>query len=317
MVSIIIPIYNVEKFIQRCVYSLLEQTLEDIEYIFVNDASTDKSLEILNSIVDKHTNKNIKIISHPFNKGLAAARNTGIESAHGDYIMHCDSDDWIEKDMCEQMYNYATTHHADIVVSDFYIEANQVSSISKQCVPDSKEEALRSLLKGSLHGSNCNKIINANLYRTHKLSYINNINMWEDLIMMIKLFYYADSILYLPKPFYHYVQYNENSYTKKITQKSLDNMISGVSIIENFFKQKQCFTLYASDLSFIKLTVKLNLLINSNNIQQKELNKLYPESNKYILSYNAMSYFWRIALWFASHKLLFLFNLMKFIHKLI
>ena len=315
MVSLIIPIYNVEKFIERCVYSLLEQTLKDIEYIFVNDASTDRSLEILHSIIDKYPNRNIQILSHSFNQGLAAARNTGIKAAKGDYIMHCDSDDWIEEDMCEKMYNYAISHHADIVVSDFYIETSQKTSISKQSVPATKEEALRCLLKGSLHGSNCNKIINANLYKDHQLSYINDINMWEDLIMMIKLFYYAKSIKYLPKPFYHYVQYNQNSYTKKITTKSLNNMILGVSIIENFFKQNKCLASYGADLSFIKLTVKLNLLINSNGIQQKEWNKLYPESKQYILSYNAMSFFWRIALWGASHKLLFFFNLMRFIHK--
>lgn len=317
MLSIIIPIYNVEKYIARCVHSLMAQTLQDIEYIFVNDASTDKSLQILESIIAEYPERQTKIISHPKNKGLAAARNTGLDFARGSYIMHCDSDDWIDSDMCKVMYSYALSHASDIVITDVFKETENKTSIIKQEVAFDKENALRQLLRGELKGYNCNKIIKKELYTNNELKYLDGINMWEDLIMMIQLFYYAKTIHYIPKAFYHYVQYNSNSYTNRITSTALLNMIDGVTYIEKFFNNCGELTKYYKDLSFIKLTVKQNLLMNTMGMQQRQWNVIYPESNPYIFSYKVMSLFWRIALYFAAHKMLFLYNLMREIYKII
>ncbi len=98
-VSIIVPIYNVEKYIERCAVSLFEQDFEDIEYIFVNDCTPDNSVEILEKVIEKYPNRksHLKIVHHKENKGLGSARNTGLEQATGNYILHIDSDDWCEK----------------------------------------------------------------------------------------------------------------------------------------------------------------------------------------------------------------------------
>lgn len=311
MLSIIIPIYNVEKYIERCARSLMKQTLSDIEYIFVNDASTDRSMEVLYSVIDKYPDKKYIIISHPLNKGLAAARNTGLKASHGNYIMHCDSDDWIETDMCKNMYEYAVATQADIVVSDIYKETYKQTLRIKQTTPSNGLEALRYLLRGEIQGYNCSKIIKSDLYKEHHLAYVEGINMWEDLIMMVRLFFYAKSIKYIPKAYYHYVQYNPNSYTKRLTLQSLNNLIDGVKLIEDFFTKENVLDDYKQDLCYLKLTVKLNLLLNSYDEQQKLWNQLYPESNSLIATYKAMSWYWRIALWFASNNELCIFNFMK------
>ena len=97
-VSIVIPVYNVEKYIERCVRSLFEQTLDDIEYIFVDDCSPDQSVAVLQSTLQDYPNRkeSVRIIRHKENKGVAVARNAGINAAQGKYLIHCDSDDWVD-----------------------------------------------------------------------------------------------------------------------------------------------------------------------------------------------------------------------------
>lgn len=105
-VSVIIPIYKVEPFVARCAQSLMEQTLTDVEYIFVDDASPDNSIAVLRKVITKYPERSnyVKVLTHTENKGLPAARNTGLAVAQGEYIFHCDSDDFVEPDMLEQLY---------------------------------------------------------------------------------------------------------------------------------------------------------------------------------------------------------------------
>ena len=100
MVSICIPIYGVEKYIERCAISLFEQTYQNIEYIFVDDCTPDKSVEILKSVIERYPNRKpyVRIIKHKKNRGLGSARNTAVDAAKGEFLMHVDSDDWIDND---------------------------------------------------------------------------------------------------------------------------------------------------------------------------------------------------------------------------
>ena len=120
-VSVIVPIFGVEKYIERCARSLFAQTIDDkdVEFIFVNDATRDSSIDILRRVVDEFPGKQVEIINHPSNLGLPAARKTGVEAAHGEYIIHCDSDDWVEPDYCRKLYETAISQNADIVVCGY------------------------------------------------------------------------------------------------------------------------------------------------------------------------------------------------------
>ena len=102
MVSVIIPIYKVEKYVCRCAETLMQQTLEDVEYIFVDDATPDKSMEVLSTVLAKypHREEQIHIIHHKKNQGLPAARNSGLRIATGEYVFHCDSDDYVVIGTC-------------------------------------------------------------------------------------------------------------------------------------------------------------------------------------------------------------------------
>ena len=120
-VSIIVPVYGVEKYIERCACSLFEQTLDDLEFIFVDDSSPDDSIEKLQTLILKYPNRipQVRIIRHDVNRGLPAARQTGIRVASGDYIIHCDSDDWIDLDLCETLYLKASENSSDVVIYNY------------------------------------------------------------------------------------------------------------------------------------------------------------------------------------------------------
>ena len=141
-VSVCIPVYGVEKYIERCARSLFEQTIMDgIEFIFVNDCTKDKSIEILEQVVEKYPQRknHVKIINRQRNGGLVAARNTALEHAAGDYIIHCDSDDWVDRDLYEKMYEQAVVSGADLVCAPIvceYTNGTEGSEITPRIAKD-------------------------------------------------------------------------------------------------------------------------------------------------------------------------------------
>jgi glycosyltransferase involved in cell wall biosynthesis len=150
-ISIIIPVFRVEKYIERCVRSLFEQTLDDIEYIFINDCTPDNSMMILSNLIEQYPYRKsqVKIIHHTINKGVSAARNAGLKTATGEYIIHCDSDDWVEKDMYESLYDKAIAEDADMVGCDFYCEYKKKSIYCKQYFNQEIEQCFRQMLYGT------------------------------------------------------------------------------------------------------------------------------------------------------------------------
>ena len=116
-ISIVVPVYNVEKYLSKCLESLISQTLADIEIICINDGSTDKSLEILENYASK--DNRVKIINQE-NQGVSTARNNGLACANGEYVTFVDSDDWLESNSCEELYNKAIQTNSDIVLFSHY-----------------------------------------------------------------------------------------------------------------------------------------------------------------------------------------------------
>ena len=117
-ISVIIPVFNVERYIGECARSLFDQTLRDVEFIFVNDCTPDGSMEVLHRVMEGYPERAaaVKVVDKPCNEGLPAARRSGLELAEGEYIAHCDSDDWMEPGMLERMYRTARAYDADGVV---------------------------------------------------------------------------------------------------------------------------------------------------------------------------------------------------------
>lgn len=234
--SVVVPIYNVEAYIERCATSLFEQTLSSVEFIFVNDKTPDRSIDILEEISQKFPFRkpHIRIISHTQNLGSAVARISGIKIAQGEYVTFCDSDDWVEPEMYEKMFDRVSGANCDIVYSNYYVEyphrqicsnLKEVSDIEKYC---------EMLLYGFIPSFSWIRLYRRNLLLSHlpKL-YRDGINMWEDAMMNIMLMPYLKSIIFEPFVGYHYNQCNVNALTKVWSKNARDNVKAVVDLISS------------------------------------------------------------------------------------
>ena len=225
-VSILIPIYRTSEYIEKCAESLFNQTFTDIEYIFVNDASPDDSIDKLNSIIDKYPNRKnqIKIIHHLINRGSAAARNTAIDASTGDYITFVDSDDYIDKEMVEELFFKALSDKADIVVSDYLIEKSDKTDYFYNYISTENEENFKSiLLDQNTSSSLCSKLVRRYLYELPEIRVPEGLNYMEDRHIMTRIFYFANKIVKVDHAFYHYIQYNTHSITKLKNRRPAEN----------------------------------------------------------------------------------------------
>ncbi len=170
-VSVVVPIYKVEAFIAKCAESLLSQTLDDVEFIFVDDATPDRSMELLQQCIERHPHRKgqVKVLHHERNRGLPAARNTGLAAAEGEYVFHCDSDDFVEPDMLEVLYGVAQERNADIVWCDWYLSFEHSERYMKQPDYATPLDALKAMLAGQMKFNVWNKLVRRNLYADHRI----------------------------------------------------------------------------------------------------------------------------------------------------
>lgn len=245
LVSILVPIYNVEKYIERCVRSLMEQTYDNIQYVFVDDCSPDKSVEILLKTISEYPKRenNVKIVSHEYNRGLSAARNTAVKNATGLFLLHVDSDDYIEKDAVDNLVNIQTLSEADIVTGLALKESKVYNNVVEIREYSSMHEATVDVIKISLRHTIWGRLIRKSLYTQNGLHATEGVNVGEDAQVIPQLFFYANKVAYCFKLVYHYNCENENSYVHKTTEinrlcQKREQDIKSYLIIRDFFKDK-------------------------------------------------------------------------------
>lgn len=213
IVSVVIPVYNVEKYLAKCIESVQNQTLENIEIVLVDDGSTDKS----GAICDEYALKDERIVViHQRNGGLAHARNTGIELARGEYIGFIDSDDWIDITMYEELVNEFAKKDIDVVCSGIKLvgSTGDIKEIEyvKENVILKGEEISRLLLKRKFSVSCCNKLFKRNLFKDRHFT-VGKTN--EDFELLFYLFLQVKQVGILANSYYYYRK-NETSITSGI-----------------------------------------------------------------------------------------------------
>lgn len=282
LVTIIIPIYNVSTYIERCARSLYEQTYRYIEYIWVNDATQDESIEILKRITEDYPSRKMqmRIITHEQNMGLPTARNSGLKFSTGDYVFHCDSDDYIDKDMIRQLIRKAIDEDADIVYSDWYLSFTKSERSMKQPVHADPQECVKAMLCGSLRFNVWNKLVKRSLYVDNQIRFPDGCGMGEDMTM-IKVFAYAQKVAYVDRCYYHYMQNNPHSFTKVFSEEHWQQLHCNVFDIRSFIVN-QYGTLFDKELHFFCLNVKLPLLITADYSSYERWLGCFPESNSFI-----------------------------------
>ena len=298
-VSVIIPIYKVEAFIERCATTLMEQTLREAEYIFVDDATPDRSIQILEEVVACYPERKeqVRIVHHEENKGLPAARNTGLALATGEYIFHCDSDDYVELTMLEEMYNAAKAQDVDIVWCDWNLTFAENERYMKQPLFETPMKALKAMLSGAMKYNVWNKLVRRTLYKDNHIAFPAGYGMGEDMTMMM-LFAHAQNVAYIPKAYYHYVKLNTNAFSQTYSDKHLQELKHNVQRVVDYM-QEIFDNVLEKELNFFKLDVKFPFLIAG---QFKRWEEWYPEANKYILQNNCISGRSRYIQWLASKK---------------
>lgn len=280
-VSVIVPIYNVSRFIERCTESLMKQTLDEVEYIFVNDATPDNSMILLRNVLKRYPNRasQIKIMEHEQNKGLPAARNTGLAIAIGEYIFHCDSDDYVEHDMLEMLYDAAKEKEADFVWCDWFLSYDNNERYMKQPSFDTPLGALKAMLDGTMKYNVWNKLVKRNLYVENDILFPSGHSMGEDMTM-IRLAACAQKVAYVDDALYHYVRSNSEAMTQSYSERHLADVYYNVDETMAFLSTKGLDT--EKEMAFFKLNVKLPFLVTDSWDAYRRWNEWYPESNAYI-----------------------------------
>ena len=280
LVSVVVPVYGVERFVARCIESLLAQTWQDLEIIVVDDCSTDNSLEIITSIIARQPDccKHVKILRHNVNKGLPAARNTGMEVASGEYLFHCDGDDYVEPEMIERMMSVAQRSKADIVYCDWWLAYDKDRRYMRQPLCGTPAEALRAIMEGRMKYNVWNKLVRRRLYTDNHISFPAGYGMGEDMTM-IRLFAVAESVAYIPEALYNYVKTNSGAMTETMSADALKqvchNVDNTLSYLENRLADFERLS------SLFKLSVKYPLLFSKDVEQYKAWNALYKEADIY------------------------------------
>ncbi len=287
-VSVIVPIFNVEAYIERCVVSLMEQTLSDVEYIFVDDASPDTSVNILQEVLKRYPARqsNVKIISHEENRGLSAARNSGLSIARGEYIYHCDSDDYVKFNMLELLYNKAKERDAEIVWCDFTMDYGDRIEYCKifELNTDDKKQLIKNYLS---YGWNVvwNMIAKRSIYTRNSIKCYDGLNFTEDFGLTARLVFYANNFAYIPQALYIYNRANQSSIVHQELRvdkraQMIHDEITICDKIVSFYIEKGGWDVFKQELSWRILKTKRGWLYDSN--KWDEYLNLYPESNEYI-----------------------------------
>ncbi len=243
-ISILVPIYNVECYIERCARSLFEQTYPDIEFIFVDDCSTDNSMTLLSRVIDDYPQRkeHITIIKHNKNRGLSAARNTAVDSCNSDFLLHVDSDDYIEPNAVELLIEKQKNTDADIVTGQALLHNETSIFLMERPQFINKKDFVADMVKPSLHHTIWGRLIRTSLYKDNQIQAMEGVNIGEDLQVMSQLSYFANKVESVWSVIYHYENSNPNSYMNISSQKKMERSLQdtkSMEIVRDFFKSQK------------------------------------------------------------------------------
>lgn len=211
LISVIVPIYNAEAYLHKCIDGILTQTLSDFQLILVDDGSTDKSPQICDDYA--HRDSRVEAV-HKENGGLTSARKVGMDFARGGYSIHIDPDDWVEPNLLEALYCQAQAQNADMVICDFWEHANGAVIYSKQQPRSLHHKDVMAEMFTTLKGTMWNKLIRTSCYRQFQVQFYEELVLIEDLFLNFQLLLHPMTVAYVPQALYHYERnVNPNSLT--------------------------------------------------------------------------------------------------------
>ena len=280
-VSILVPVYNVEKYFARCLETLFSQTYSGIEYVFVNDCTPDKSMYVLQETLERYPSRanSVKIIENKQNLGIAIVRNTLLENATGEYVLFVDSDDWIEVDAIEKFVDKALQSNADIVGCDYFEEYHDRQVLFKQSYPSHHVEAMKAMTLLRIKGVLWKLFMRRELIVHNNIYFVPEVQFGEDYIFCCKLFFYAKSFSCVDEALYHYVQYNPNNYCSTESGLRIESFSRAITIVETFYREKGVYDILEKELLQRKFLSKSLYVLDAKKRDIKKWASYFPESN--------------------------------------
>lgn len=316
-ISVIVPIYNVEAYITKCAYSLFNQTLDDVEYVFVNDCTKDNSIEVLKTVLQNYPNRleYVKIVNHDTNRGLPAARATGISYASGDYIIHSDSDDWMELTLLEEMYCAAIGNDADLVYCDFnFVKQSGVERYFAPKTADTKTETVNNWVNTKWTVI-WNILAKRSIYQNNNIKFPIGIKYCEDFYVGIQLLCFSTKIVHVPQALHNYNMLNQSSilHSESRNQMNCDSARVYEEILD-ILNEENFFDLCGKSVSWRFLDGMQHCVLNKQFFFK--FKTLHPETHQHILSCPYLNKKIKMMMWCLDKNLDFVVDMFVRIRKL-
>ena len=237
-ISVCVPVYGVEKYIERCARSLFEQTLTDgVEFIFVNDCTKDKSIEVLRNVLADYPTRQpqTRIIEHAQNQGVSKTRNTALINAAGEFICYADPDDFLKLNALEKLLETAQTQNADFVSAAMCVQYDDHEEFPPALAYDNKADYLADMLTRKIPCHIWNTLVRKTLYTQNNIIFPEILNMGEDFSVTPQLIHFAEKIAFCPEVLYCYYRGNVSSYCNTVKLKHLQDITQANNLLHKFF----------------------------------------------------------------------------------
>lgn len=303
-ISVIVPVYNVEQYLPRCIDSILAQTFTDFELLLIDDGSPDNS----GKICDEYAERDTRIrVFHKKNGGVSSARNMGLENAQGEWIAFVDGDDWVENSMFYEMYSHALINKVDIVISDFYINDRCKQIIDYQYNEYVPYLFFKAILEGKAMGSLWNKLFHYKLFENIKFDI--EITYCEDVLVLAQILYKSNIIIsFIHTPFYHYFK-TPKSLTSIVTRTSFKMRLLFFEKLEKILNTQNCDFVGVITIRKMKILISMvkSLLYNNRelNIVYIMINDTISKIGDYKKDYNKLRYKYIMWKFICTYPILF------------
>ncbi len=282
-ISIIVPVYKVEKYLRRCVDSIVAQTFTDWECILIDDGSPDNSGKICDEYAEK--DERFRVI-HQENQGVSAARQNGLNNSIGEYVIHTDPDDYVENIYLEKLFERAQETDGDMVMCDFErIFSDKTIVCSQKPTSLVCDDIIKDLLEEKIWGIMWNKLIKRKLFCEFNISFRKDMNLWEDLYVTISLLIHNIKVAYVPLVLYHYDSFtNPNGI---VMHRNKEHIISMITFVNQLYPRLSTEK-FEKGWFHLKSKIKKEIFIYK--IIDIDVKEIFSEiNNRYITRYNKIS----------------------------
>ena len=294
-VGVIIPFWNVAPYMERCAESLMNQTLADMQFVFVDDASTDESVDILQDVVARHPERaeQVQIIHHDCNKGAPTSRKTGLGFIHAEYVAQCDSDDWVEQTLYEKMYESACSNNADLVVCD-EVSVPSMRIVKRNHTPHAPgNNFLLEVLHWQLLPNVWARLVRYEVYRKVIFPTESHLDDW---VQCVQLHAYSRMVSFIHERLYHYTD-NPSSITNSTNEGTCEEVFrqckANMKMVEDFVISRNLAN--KKELVFLKQIVRKHLTPKLMRRQgRREYLDTYPEINWILFTTSWVPFYYKV-----------------------